>query len=496
MAHFYKPKKQEQNALSRTLTDIKVERLSDDGRGIAKIYSAAKSSVLSLSGQKQTKGKNNGGKTVFIDGALPEETVNATIIRHSNRYSEAYVTDVIESSQQRVEARCKHYMRCGGCHVQHMSIEEQHRFKLGTILEQLKHWANVTPDIILPTVSAEQYHYRRRVRLGVDSRQSGGNKPLLGFRQKNSQQLIRVAECPVMSASLEALIGPLQAWLNDHHALCVSHIELIGSDENIGVVIRHTDSLSLELRRGLQSALVPFKAICWFQGQKHGELEGVDGMRVKPELHYSLSDPLASDSLSEKSLSTPSLVLHFHPQDFIQANAGVNQLMVTQAIALMQPQQEEDILDLFCGMGNFSIPLSRLSNQLRGVEGVESMVATAADNAKRNHCTNTQFLKVDLSDWQKIEASGILSLLCDGLILDPPRSGAKAVCENINKLMPKRIVYVSCDSSTFVRDAQLLCKNGYRLSHLGLVDMFPQTSHSEVMGLFIHPSWKVMQKSK
>ncbi|MFT6386647.1 MAG: 23S rRNA (uracil1939-C5)-methyltransferase [Cellvibrionaceae bacterium] len=492
MARFYKPKKQVQASLPRTLTNIKVERLSDDGRGIAKINTATEFSSASASGQKRASSKSSKGKTVFIDGALPEETVNATVFQHSNRYSEAYVTEIIKPSKQRVQAKCKHYTRCGGCHVQHMSIEEQHRFKLGAILDQLKNWAQIEPEIVIPTLSSEQYRYRRRVRLGVDSRKSDGNKPLMGFRQNNSKQLIRVTECPVMVESLESLIEPLQMWLNTY-VLSITHIELIDTDKTVGVVIRYARSLSLDLRQQLQTILDPFDAICWFQNEKNGDLESVEGVRVKPELRYGLSDSLHSQLLSVQPVSARRLTLNFHPQDFIQGNANVNQLMVTQAIELMKPQAEENILDLFCGVGNFSLPLSRLAKQVRGVEGVENMVVTATDNAKRNHCDNTQFFKVDLSDWKAIVSSGMLSSSCDALILDPPRSGAKTLCEKINKLMPKRIVYVSCDSATFARDAQLLCGHSYILSHLGLVDMFPQTSHSEVMGLFVHPSWKEVQ---
>lgn len=477
MAHFYKPAKKSSAPSLKTLSAIKIERLSDDGRGIASITPNTKSGVNSAA--------PTSGKTVFIEGALAQETVNANIVKHSARYSEAYAKEIISASEHRRQAQCQYYSRCGGCQTQHMAIQEQHRFKLQATLDQLKKWAGLVPETLLPTLAADQYHYRRRARLGVDSRKLGkNNKPVMGFRQKNSQQLIRVTQCPVLLEVLEAMIEPIQAWLNKYLP-AVSHIELIGADSAPAVLVRYTQSLSVDIRRHLQEKLHSFDALCWFQGKKQGQLEDAEGKKVNPELEYLLQNLPSREPLR----------FYFHPQDFIQGNAKVNQLMVNQALELMQPQASEHILDLFCGVGNFSLPLSRLAESVTGVEGIESMALTAASNAKRNHCDNTRFIALDLSNWRDLESSEVLSKPCDGLILDPPRSGAKSVCENIDKLMPKRIVYVSCDSATFARDAQLLCKHDYTLSKLGMLDMFPQTSHSEVMGLFIHPSWKELNSA-
>lgn len=467
MAQFYKPKKKVSSPRTTIISGVAVERLSDDGRGLATIPNSHSST----------------GKTVFIEGALPEEVVNAKIVNNASRFSDAYATEILKVGPSRVEPSCHHYVRCGGCQLQHMSEEEQHRFKRQATLDQLKKWSQVEPAYILPTLSGGAYQYRRRVRLGVNAQQSHQHKPVLGFRRKNSQQLIHIDECSVMTPSLDSVIKPLGEWLNRYKP-SVTHVELVDSGQSIGLVVRYNRPLSTENRRHLQSileaSLLPLSVQCWFQGKKQASLEDTLGDPVSPELHYYLTDPKSATPLS----------LAFHPQDFIQSNAIVNQLMIDQAIELMSPKVDESILDLFCGIGNFSLPFARLAKNVVGVEGLDSMVLKAAKNAEANACENTQFLSLDLFDWTQYEASEVSSLHFDGMILDPPRAGAKAVCENIDKLMPKRIVYVSCDSSTFARDAKSLIQHGYSLSHLGVLDMFPQTAHSEVMGLFVHPSWQ------
>lgn len=467
MAQFYKPKKKAKHSGGSPIESILIDGLSDDGRGLARIPNT----------------QTSVGKTVFIEGALSQEVVNARVVNSANRFSEAYATEILKASSSRVEPVCSHYALCGGCDLQHMEEKEQHRFKLQAALDQLKKWSQIEPDHILPTLTGGAYRYRRRVRLGVSHRQPAKGKLTLGFRRKNSQQLVRITECAVMTPSLEALIKPLDDWL-ERYKPAVSHVELIDSGQSIGVVVRYNRSLPPESRQqlhsSLKSSLPSLDIACWFQGKKQANLEDAFGESINPKLYYCLNDPKSKAALR----------LAFHPQDFIQSNALVNQLMINQAIDLMKPRQDESILDLFCGVGNFSLPFSRLSKQLVGVEGLESMALVATHNAKENGCDNTQFLSLDLFDRSQLNSSTLRTSRFDGLILDPPRAGAKIVCENMNKLMPKRIVYVSCDSSTFARDAKALEGHGYKLSHLGMLDMFPQTAHSEVMGLFVHPLWQ------
>jgi 23S rRNA (uracil1939-C5)-methyltransferase len=446
MARFYRPEKKAKSALALNYSGIVIDRLSDDGRGIASIQ----------------------GKTVFVDGALVGETVSLKVTRSTARYQEASMTALTIPSPDRVDPICRYYSRCGGCHVQHMSFAEQQAFKRNTLLSQLQRWAGITPVTVLPTLFFSDKGYRQRVRLGVLAQ---GGKTLLGFRQKNSKQLIAIDECPVMLPRLSRLLQPLQQWL-DTEGEGVAHIELTTSDALTAVVLRHTASITLASRQLLQLALLPLNATCWFQGGKQAALTDVNNAVVDPRLFYTLPDY--------------GLSIAYHPQDFIQTNGAVNRQMVAQAIALLQPNSDEYFLDLFCGVGNFSLPLARHVKRVIGIEGSTAMVARAADNARDNQCTNARFLQADL-----FEPESLLANLgpCDGLILDPPRAGAESFCQNIAKLMPKRLVYVSCDSATFARDSRILCENGYQLQSLGMMDMFPHTAHSEVMGLFARSSW-------
>ncbi|MGH1485880.1 MAG: 23S rRNA (uracil(1939)-C(5))-methyltransferase RlmD [Cellvibrionaceae bacterium] len=450
MARFYKPKKKREHKnvprSQKTINNVVIERLSDDGRGITQVN----------------------GKTTFVDGALVDECVNISIRSETARFSEAVITEIVSSSPSRILPLCKHYATCGGCNLQHMTLEEQRLLKQSTLENKLKHWAEIKHFSILPAITSDGFAYRQRVRFGV---QKKSNKRMFGFRQKNSKALIDITECPIMVTEFSPVLTLIRSWL-DQYSPDIGHIELISSVDKIGVVIRHTQPILTNIRQSLQEKLFPLKGVCWFQSSKGGTLESADGQTSDPRLQYVLPDY--------------DLSLVYHPQDFIQSNVKVNRNMINQAISLLKPKADETIVDLFCGIGNFSLPLSRLAKHVVGVEGVNAMVERASENARINNCHNTQFIQADLShrDCLNVDFGDI-----DGLILDPPRSGAKEICENINKLMPKRVVYVSCDSSTFARDAQLLCKNGYQLQQVGIMDMFPQTSHSEVMGLFTHSSW-------
>ena len=448
MAHFFRPNtgRTRHKKSSNRSYEVEIKSLSDDGRGVGQVE----------------------GRTTFVEGGLVGERVRAKLTHSSARYNEARVTELLSApAAERLNPLCSHYLDCGGCHVQHMSLSAQHQFKLQSVLRQLKHWSAIEPESIVPPLVGEAFHYRQRIRLSVFN--DGGERKL-GFRRRYSKQCLAIKRCEVMNPRLAVLIEPLQLWLKGCKPQ-VSHIELIDGDKSAGLVIRHTNVIPSNIRQQLQSQLSMCDVQLWFQDRKGAALTSVQGERTHAELQYSLPQY--------------NLQLSFYPQDFIQANPLINRQMVDQALNLLRPQADEYFLDLFCGVGNFSLPLSKYVKSLVGVEGVNDMVVRASKNAVSNDCANARFIQANLGD----EAAIAALEPCDGLLLDPPRSGASILCENITKLSPKRIVYVSCDSATFARDAQLLCKNNYRLKSLGIMDMFPQTSHSEVMGLFVHPSW-------
>ena len=473
----YKPSSQQHRSGARSRRKVSppsyesltlsIDGLSDEGRGI---------------GQYE-------GKKVFVDGALPTETVEATVLKTHRTYLEAKVKKVLQASPDRLIPPCQVFKQCGGCSVQYMPQQLQLMFKQDAVLSQLSRWAKIVPEQIVAPIYQSPYAYRQRVRLAVDYHKNG--ELFFGFREANSHRLVNVQQCHVVTAPLQALLAPLRQWLISLKPKTVSHIELIQvNTQAVAVLLRHVRPLSVEFRQSLSRLLEETRIAIpdlssnviniWFQGEKHGQLENVAGTRVDALLQYSLADEVAAED-------EPAPLLSFHPQDFIQSNGAVNRLMVTQAIEWMAPTADEHIVDLFCGIGNFSLPLAKKAKFVTGIEGVQAMTDRAWDNARANNISNIKFEALDLSA-EGLESNTSVfdgSVQVDGVLLDPPRTGAKAICEQIMKLAPHRIVYVSCDSSTFARDAKLLSGHGFRLSRLGVVDMFPQTPHIEVMGLFL-----------
>jgi 23S rRNA (uracil1939-C5)-methyltransferase len=469
MAHFFKSKKNNSTRVrsglpthkaglikkqDQNVEQLSVVRLSDDGRGIATYNS----------------------KTIFIENALPNEIVDVTINHEKSKFYEATAHTINKNSSYRRLPQCLHFNDCGGCQLQHLVVKEQQDFKLRNVLNRLKHVGQIIPQKVLPTISGEEYRYRQRVRLSVASI---NNKMLLGFRKKNSKALIDINDCSVMAPALVPLLGWLRHWLNRYQP-SVSHIELINADQHVGLIIRHVLPISITIRHKLNELLEDPSITCWFQANKGEALTSMDGNTCEPQLNYMLEFLLGK--------TTKQLIYSYHPQSFIQANAIVNQKMVNQAITLLQPTANEIYLDLFCGIGNFSLPLSLSVKHVLGIEGSNKMVDQATSNALNNNCDNISFKEADLFDPQSIEKlidSNEKIDVVDGIILDPPRAGAKLICQNIKKLSPKKILYISCDPNTFIRDAQLLIDSNYILERFGLMDMFAQTYHSEVMGLFV-----------
>ena len=445
MPRFFKPQKKPARQKVQIDELLHIESLSDDGRGVARFK----------------------GKTVFVDNALAGEAVKVRVLAQTSRFIEARAIAIDEPSAQRIEPACAHAEACGGCSVQHLAYEAQYQHKAQRLIAQLQHHAH-TPKI-LDSLHDKGFGYRNRTRLGVSVNKSG--EVTLGFRAKQSRQLVNITQCPVMLPALSELIQPLHEWLKTLGNAAVTHIELVGHKANCGAIIRHTRSIPQALKRALKVSLEHFHCQTWFQSNKQGSLEDEEGNPVDPRLSYCLSS----------SLSSQELHFNYHPQDFIQANPVVNAKMVEQALSLLKPEAYENFADFFCGIGNFSLPLAKVAASVQGFEGVQAMVERASANAQLNKLSNAHFSQADLGEE---DASVYHIAPIDGLVLDPPRSGAKSICTHIKRLDPKRIVYVSCNPATFTRDAQLLCANGYDLAASGLMDMFPQTSHSEVIGLF------------
>lgn len=422
--------------------------MTHDGRGIATI----------------------GGKKVFVAGAMAGEEVRLLRRKTRRNYDEAELLDVLEASPERTEARCEVFGRCGGCSLQHMTPERQRAIKEQTLRDNLVRIGKVEPARWLEPLEGPVWNYRRRARLAVKD-VAGKGRVLVGFRERHSPYVTVMSRCEILAEPVDGLIGPLSDLVGSLSIRArLPQIEVAVADNGVALVFRVLDPPTPgDLARMRQ-----------FGGQ-HGLRVGLQrGGPAVVETIYPADDsvPLCY------SLPEFDLRIEFSPVGFVQINADVNRRMVHRAVELLDPQPGERVLDLFCGIGNFSLPLARRSGHVLGIEGDASLVDGARSNARLNGIGNAEFVTGDLAavtgreSWMRGEF--------DSVLLDPPRSGAEEVLRHSQAIGAKRIVYVSCNPGTLARDAgQLVRDGGYRLESAGIIDMFPHTTHVESMALFI-----------
>jgi len=425
----------------------KITGLSHDGRGIAIVD----------------------GKTTFLHGALPGETVTYKLTKKHSRYNEGIALTILEPSNERTTPTCEHFHICGGCSMQHMEADAQVQHKEAILLEQLKHFGHVTPQTILPPISGNPWGYRRKARLGVRYVRKK-ERVLVGFREKFSNYLADIKNCPVLHPAIGTRITELAeliASLAQYEQ--IPQIEIAVSDSEVALVFRHMQTLpdtDLEKLRRFGQA-----------HQFHIFLQP-----DSPESVYLLW-PENKDIFLHYTLPRYQLNFQFHPLDFTQINSEINPLMIEQALKLLDLKKDDVVLDLFCGLGNFTLPIATLAKQVTGIEGAETMVQRAKQNALHNKITNAEFFAANLM--QPSPQSAWMQKKYDKILLDPPRTGAKEIIEYFSQFSAKKIVYVSCNPATFARDAgELVLKHGYQLTAVGVINMFPHTSHVEAMGLF------------
>lgn len=436
-----------------------VESLSHEGRGIAH-YDVQRGHPA-----------HKHGKKVFIQFALPNEQVKAKITHQVKRLEEADTLELLsEPSEHRIQPMCPHFQHCGGCNLQHMHPDEQIHFKQQVLASHLQHFAGIEPEVWLEPIRSQRSDYRRRARIGV--RYIPKKQQLvMGFRERQSNRLIDIQHCPVLDQKLDQSLPDLKKLLQSLKGKAdIGHIELAMGDDEVALLLRHTKAL---IQPDVQKLLDFAQKNHW---QLYLQPEGTDSIHrvdVKQpmRLHYRLE---AFD-----------VDFAFAPSDFTQVNATVNAQMVELACELLKLQQGERVLDLFCGLGNFSLPLARCvgqSGQVVAVEGSDDMVQRGTENALHNGLMQLSFYSHDLTKdfsqqtWAK---QGF-----DALLIDPPRSGAEQVMHYISNFNAKRIVYVSCNPATLARDAAILIQQGYQLKKAGVMDMFTHTGHVESITLF------------
>ncbi len=430
--------------------DIEIVDLSHDGRGVGRVD----------------------GKTVFVTGALAGETVRARQTGRNRHFDEAESIEVLVASPDRVTPRCAHFGVCAGCVLQHLAQDKQIVAKQRVLLDNLQRIGHVQPESVLPPLTGAAWGYRRKGRFSVRFVEKKG-RTVIGFRELNPRFVAELSECHTIVPELAAQLPALTALVDGLDGKrIIPQIEFIAGDGPVALVFRHLEALNASDRE----RLVEFAKRTGFAVLL--QPGGIDSVQ-----------PLYPDGIAlDFAIPAYDVRLAFKPLDFIQVNAGLNQDMIARAIDLLDPQANERVLDLFCGLGNFTLPLARRAGSVVGVEGEAALVARAKDNAVRNGIGNAEFHAADLAkslaDEPWMRSSGSTAAF-DKLLLDPPRAGAAEVLQQLPLKGVRRIVYVSCHPGSLARDAGFLVRErGYTLKAAGAMDMFPQTAHVESIAMF------------
>jgi len=408
------------------------------------------------------------GKTLFISGALPGERVRAQVVNRHKRFDEAQTLEVLQASSERQTPPCPYYGRCGGCQLQHLAPAAQIRYKEQLVLDQLQRFADIRPGSVEPPLGSADLGYRRTARIGINQRADG--ELLIGFRRQGSHKLIDIDSCAVLEPRINELLAKLRQLLQDAGNIKhITHLDISCGDRSGSLALRITRRLDDDLLSALRQLCERQQFKLFLQGNDD-RLQEVE--TAAPELTYSLGD------------AGPELL--FAPGDFLQVNAEINRQMVARALDWLAPTADERVLDLFCGLGNFTLPLAQRAAEVVAVEGSAAMVERTRDNARRNGLDNIGVFKSDLSldirdtPWYRQAGHEKFDLI----LLDPPRAGAEECVRRLCSYGARAVLYIACNPASLVRDAQPLIEAGYRLSRFAVMDMFPHTAHVESMALF------------
>ncbi|MDF1757936.1 MAG: 23S rRNA (uracil(1939)-C(5))-methyltransferase RlmD [Legionellaceae bacterium] len=426
-----------------------VEGFSHDGRGIARID----------------------GKTTFIQGALANETVTFEYTRQKKDFDEGRLLTVETPSPERIDPECPHYDMCGGCSLQHLNSESQIEQKQALLLDALQRVGNCTPDNVLAPLTSDVWHYRNKARLSTRY-VAKKEATLVGFRERNNPRYITdIHTCKVLNKIVADEIDNLRCMLTSFdNPSNIAQIEVAASENDVALIFRNMEDLTSKEEELLQA----------FSDKTNFKIFLQPGGPDSVFLFY----PTNVSEFLTYSLDGFAIEYKFHPTDFTQVNAKINKLMVPMALEFLDLTESDVALDLFCGLGNFSLPLATKCKSVVAVEGSSAMVERAMMNAKDNGIDNITFLAANLEEEDSLNNPAFVNV--NKLLLDPPRTGALEIVKQINKLNISKIVYVSCNPITLARDADILVnQHGYRLVDAGVMDMFPNTAHVESIAVFV-----------
>jgi 23S rRNA (uracil1939-C5)-methyltransferase len=427
------------------LLSLEIENLSHEGRGVAR----------------------HEGKTIFVDGALAGEMVTARVLRKHGRYDEAETIAVLRAAEARVAAPCPHYGICGGCSFQHAAERLQLDHKQGVLLELLRHQGELVPQRVAAPIRSPQWGYRRKARLGVKYVTKKGGV-LVGFRERAKPYVAECHQCDILDVRVSAAIPDLRALIQGLSIRDrLPQIEVAVGDTEVALVMRHLAPLTAEDHAALVDYAARSGFIVLLQPGGYDTITTLQGLAPPPLTYVVENETIA-----------------FLPTDFTQVNPHINAQMVARALAHLELSTSDQVIDLFCGVGNFTLPIARRAHQVTGIEGEAGLVARARANGERNGLGNVEFAVANLEDAAAVAALSFAK--ADKVLLDPPRAGALTLLEGLRFEQCQRLVYVSCSPVTFARDAAVLvARHGFSLIETGILDMFPNTAHVESLSLFV-----------
>ena len=429
--------------------------------------------ITSLDYESRGVAKLN-GKTIFVNNALPQEIAQIRITQDKAHFAEAQVEQIVQPSPYRRAPACPHYGDCGGCAMQHVEFTAQVAMKQRVFEEQLQRIGKVQPESLLPPVYGTPWHYRSRTRLAVHT--SANGKVVLGYQAKRSHKIVGINQCLLLPEHVSGCLGIIHDALQD----------MVNVQPKVGI-----RSVEISVGEGVTAVNIvsqkrqPENVLCALSGCLNRGAGGKTVWQVwqqignaKPQAVSPHDAPPLVFRLPEFGLTMP-----FQLGDFTQINLPLNEIMVARAVRYLDPQPHERIADLFCGLGNFTLPLAKRAAEVVGIEGSAALTQRAIANARANGLPNAQFATADLFTTTPDTLAALGRF--DKMLLDPPRAGAFAVVQALHApYLPQRIVYISCNPATLARDAAVLASKGYRFATAGMMNLFPQTSHVEAIGVF------------